>query len=83
MSKVRIEMNGPMRGKVWVDGVEQQNLTGLSLHVDVVEDVPCRVVLTQTIYCPELELDGVEVDVTTLTNNGAREYALGGRAWGG
>lgn len=70
--KVRIEMTGAYRGKVWVDGVEQEDVVALSMDVDVRTDKPCRVLITKAIYPSELELDG-EIDVTTLSSL-AREY---------
>lgn len=70
--KVRIEIDGPYTGTVWVDDIEQEGLVEVSLDISVIRDIPCRVTLIKRIYPSELEIEGI-LDVTTLSST-AREY---------
>jgi hypothetical protein len=71
MNHVKIELTGPSTGKVWVDGVEQENLVAVSFDVGI--SSPALVELVQRIHPTTLEIDG-PMDVTVLDNQGARTF---------
>lgn len=73
MSKVRIEVLDLHQAKVWVDGVEQKNLVGISLNVGMADDEAASLVLTQRIYGGDILACGA-MEVTVLDNQGSREW---------